>query len=70
MPPPGAFSLGVQVDNSWSATACQDDNHLNISKHLTREKDMYYDLFTYTGLGFCVLIALSWGISTLDKNDG
>ena len=27
----------------------------------------YYDLFTYTGLGFCALIALSWAISLLDK---
>ena len=28
-----------------------------------------YPLFTYTGLGFCALIALSWGISTFDKID-
>ena len=26
-----------------------------------------YPLFTYTGLGFCVLIGLSWAISLLDK---
>lgn len=26
-----------------------------------------YPLFTYTGLGFCALIALSWGISLFDK---
>tara|TARA_B100001057_G_scaffold288644_1_gene288739 strand:+ start:4431 stop:4631 length:201 start_codon:yes stop_codon:yes gene_type:complete len=27
-----------------------------------------YPLFTYTGLGFCVLIGLSWGISLFDKS--
>ena len=26
-----------------------------------------YPLFTYTGIGFCVLIAASWAISKFDK---
>ena len=47
----------------------------NFTSNVAKKQDAilmdnnYYDLFTYTGLGFCVLIGLSWAISLLDKSD-
>ena len=56
--------------NAWS----NHPTHINqshIQPYYSEDLQMneLYPLFTYTGIGFCALIALSWGISLFDKID-
>jgi len=55
-----------------SSGRCAIDTTKSISNFVKKLEETLmaelYPLFTYTGLGFCVLIGLSWGISLFDKS--
>ena len=60
----------IKIPSEKSATGTTNSiSNFAKNKDAILMDNNYYDLFTYTGLGFCVLIGLSWAISLLDKTE-